>query len=257
MYPFQGKGVAMPRDEGMPGSDAAEQTPDYVYAVRRSSRARRVTLRYTALEGLVIIIPQAFDISRVPDIVSRKREWIARVADQFRNRAEHYACEPELPEVVMLRAAGRKVSIEYAPSPRPFSIRDNGDSLLISGRYESAKVQKFLREWLKRQASAYLVPLMRELAAEQGVTLSAVRVRLQRSRWGSCSVGNAINLNARLMLLPEPMARYVCLHELAHCKHHNHSKDFWLHLDSLMPDARRVDAALAGAWQFVPGWAYA
>ncbi|MFV0350073.1 MAG: M48 family metallopeptidase [Halodesulfovibrio sp.] len=241
----------------MPDSDAGEKSPEFVYAVRRSTRARRVSLRYTALEGLVVIVPEAFDISRVPEIVHRKKDWIARVAGQFRNRMEHYAGEPDLPETVLLRAAGRTVSIKYAPSSRPFAVRDTGDTLLVSGRYDAARVRKFLREWLKRQASAYLVPLMHGLAAEQGVRLSAVRVRLQRSRWGSCSIGNAINLNARLMLLPEPMARYVCLHELAHCKHHNHSKEFWQHLASLMPDARRIDAALAGAWQFVPRWSYA
>ncbi|UZP68621.1 M48 family metallopeptidase [Desulfovibrio mangrovi] len=243
--------------EGLDNSQPAKPEADIPYSVRRSARAKRVSLRYSALEGLIVVVPQAYDLSRIPSIVQRKKDWIARVADQFQQRVEQYANEPDFPEAVLLRGAGKVVPIRYAPSSRPFSVRENGDGLMVSGRYDSQRIQTFLREWLKRQATVFLIPLMYELAERQGIVLKDVRIRLQRSRWGSCSVDNTINLNARLMLLPEPMLRYVCLHELAHCVHHNHSKAFWQHLEGMMPEARRFDAALGGAWRFIPRWSYA
>jgi predicted metal-dependent hydrolase len=55
--------------------------------------------------------------------------------------------------------------------------------------------------------------------------------RWQRTKWGSCSGRNNINLNVNLVFLPEELQDYVLLHELVHTKVRNHSKNFWTELD--------------------------
>ena len=57
-------------------------------------------------------------------------------------------------------------------------------------------------------------------------------------RFGSCSGRNSICFSYRLMRYPEPFIDYVVLHELAHIKHHNHSKDFYALVEKYMPDYR-------------------
>jgi predicted metal-dependent hydrolase len=52
-----------------------------------------------------------------------------------------------------------------------------------------------------------------------------------KSRWGSCTAKNSINLNSWLMMLPEHLSDYIILHELVHTRHRNHSQDFWNTLD--------------------------
>jgi predicted metal-dependent hydrolase len=59
-----------------------------------------------------------------------------------------------------------------------------------------------------------------------------VAFRCQKSRWASCSGGNNINLNINLAFLPAHLQDYVLLHELAHIKVKNHSKEFWTVMDS-------------------------
>ena len=83
-----------------------------------------------------------------------------------------------------------------------------------------------------------------ELALEHGFKFSALKVRRQKTRWGSCSYKNNISLNIKLGLLPDELFDYVILHELMHTRHKNHSKDFWGSLDSIVGRAKELDAEL-------------
>jgi predicted metal-dependent hydrolase len=64
--------------------------------------------------------------------------------------------------------------------------------------------------------------------------------RRQKTRWGSCSGRNNINLNIKIAALPEQLQDYVLLHELVHTKHKNHGREFWRELDRLTGDARKL-----------------
>jgi predicted metal-dependent hydrolase len=64
--------------------------------------------------------------------------------------------------------------------------------------------------------------------------------RRQKTRWGSCSGRNNINLNINLVTLPEHLQDYVLLHELVHTRHKNHGREFWRELDKLVGDARKL-----------------
>ena len=61
-----------------------------------------------------------------------------------------------------------------------------------------------------------------------------------------------ISLNVRLLFLPEPLVRYVLLHELAHTQKMNHSSFFWAIVQTLEPDYQRLDAELRSAWRAIP-----
>jgi predicted metal-dependent hydrolase len=58
---------------------------------------------------------------------------------------------------------------------------------------------------------------------------------MQKTLWGSCSGVNNINLNYLLIMAPMSVIDYVIVHELAHTKIKNHSKDFWQLVESILP----------------------
>ncbi|NWF50787.1 MAG: M48 family metallopeptidase [Ignavibacteriaceae bacterium] len=61
-----------------------------------------------------------------------------------------------------------------------------------------------------------------------------------KSRWGSYSRKNNINLSIYLMRLPEHLIDYVILHDLVHTVHHNHGAGFWNLLDIVCVGARGI-----------------
>jgi predicted metal-dependent hydrolase len=77
-----------------------------------------------------------------------------------------------------------------------------------------------------------------------GVIPKRVSIRDQSSRWGSCSHQKTLSLNWRLVLLPQHLADYVILHELAHLREMNHSSHFWQYLRELDPATDQHEAEL-------------
>lgn len=71
-------------------------------------------------------------------------------------------------------------------------------------------------------------------------TISEVRLRAMKSRWGSCSTSGVIMLNTALLFLPHNLLEYVIIHELAHRLHHNHSPAFWAEVERFLPDYKKL-----------------
>jgi len=90
----------------------------------------------------------------------------------------------------------------------------------------------------RAEARKKLVGRLNELSEKHGFSFNKVFMRNQRTRWGSCSSKNNINLNMKLIRLPDEMIDYVLLHELVHTRIKNHTKEFWRELDGLVGDAK-------------------
>lgn len=69
-----------------------------------------------------------------------------------------------------------------------------------------------------------------------GVSYSKVSVKLQKTRFGSCSAAGNLNFNALLALMPPEILDYVVVHELAHLVHLDHSPAFWQTVGEIIPD---------------------
>ena len=63
-----------------------------------------------------------------------------------------------------------------------------------------------------------------------------VKINSAKKRYGSCSGTNNLNFSLYLMDKDERFVDYVVVHEIAHIKHHNHSKDFYKFVEKFMPD---------------------
>jgi predicted metal-dependent hydrolase len=83
----------------------------------------------------------------------------------------------------------------------------------------------------KTKAKMILKNRLQELADIYGFKYNKVFIRNQKTRWGSCSTLNNINLNINLVTLTEELMDYVILHELVHTEIKNHSKKYWARLN--------------------------
>jgi predicted metal-dependent hydrolase len=91
---------------------------------------------------------------------------------------------------------------------------------------------------LKKEAQLLLGNRLRQIAAQNQLDFNGLRIKRLTSRWGSCSSQGQITLNFFLVQLPWRLIDYVIVHELAHTKHLNHSRQFWILMESIIPDAK-------------------
>ena len=103
----------------------------------------------------------------------------------------------------------------------------------------SAEAEKLTEEQigiLRQKARQLVTQRVQYYAPIIGVTYHQIVIRMQRTRWGSCSSKGNLNFNCLLALVPSEVLDYVVVHELCHLKELNHSARFWGAVSSVLPD---------------------
>ncbi len=234
-----------------------DNLPDYT--VRVSTRAKRARLVMSLNEGLVVVVPRRFDQRRIPSLLESKRTWLAKAF--ARVEADRRLLEPApengLPEAIFLRAIGEEWTVIYreTASGRVALREGSPDCLTVTGDVSNVDACKAcIRRWLSRKAQGRLVPWLEQLARQTGLPFERTSIKMQRTRWGSCSRQGTVSLNLKLLFLPAPLAQYVLVHELCHRAHLDHSAAFWALVRKYEPDFKARESLLKTGFRYVPTW---
>jgi predicted metal-dependent hydrolase len=158
-------------------------------------------------------------------VIDAKRQWIL---EKLRN-PQKYKERPHPPgkEVVNGESApylGRDYRIEVAETP---SGRVEFSRQFLVPPAQRAKRREVLRDWYIEEAKEKILARVEQHARELGVEFSSARIVDNRYRWGSCTVGDSVNFNWRLIKAPMFVIDYVIMHELTHLIEANHTSAFW------------------------------
>ncbi len=115
----------------------------------------------------------------------------------------------------------------------------SGERLVYSGNLDGSDYINAVAEFYRREAKSLMPSRVIDLWQQIGwhdLETPSVRVKRLRSRWGSCSTANNINLNLWLMALTEADFDHVVLHEFCHLREMNHGPKFYQWLCAIEPD---------------------
>ena len=232
-------------------------TDERTVFIRESRRAKRLILQMIPPYTLEVVVPRGTRPRDVEEFIASNRRWIERAQVELQSR--YSAGEHAMPAAIELAAVGRRWDVHYdsgaVARPRleqfPHHLQITTPDSVPGG------VRGLLRKWLLAQARIYLKPWLTSEAKVIGVTPNKIQVRTQRTRWGSCSPLGNISLNAGLLFLDRPVARYLLIHELCHLRHLDHSARYWRCVARFEPDCRALDKKLTESWAEVPIWALA
>lgn len=199
--------------------------PPVMLTLRRSARARRISLRVSGVDGQVTLtLPHGAAEAEALEFARARQAWLqARLAAlpgvvQVRPGAD-LPLEGRLRRLVP--GTGRKIAVTQ-------------DSLALPGPADTAGPR--LQAWLKARARTRLAAASDRYAARLGRGYDRITLRDTRSRWGSCSSRGGLNYSWRLIMAPPEVLDYVAAHEVAHLAEMNHSRAFWAVVARLMPD---------------------
>ncbi|NOX19296.1 MAG: M48 family metallopeptidase [Chlorobi bacterium] len=215
---------------------------------RKSGRAKRLRITIKENREVIVTLPKNVSFSYAEKIAREKSDWILKhlskmkaeekpkiVFDEktkFKTRYHKLIIEKENRENIGIAVYQGIIKIAL---PRSFDITsEEAQQAVRLGVVEALRIEAKMS-----------LPLKVEMFAEKfGLSYNRVFIKNLKTRWGSCSNRNNINLNLHLMRLPERLIDYVVLHELAHTVEKNHGKEFWALLETFVKDARKIDKEL-------------
>jgi predicted metal-dependent hydrolase len=204
----------------------------------RASRSMRLSV---AADGSPrLSIPRWIPYKAGLEFAKSRRQWL----------------DSQLPAKVTLSdgaSIGKAHRLYLIPSDcASISTRLDGSQILVkyprqaelSNASLQSKIEQACIRALRAEANQLLPTRLSDLAKLHDFKYKSLRIKLLKSRWGSCDQHGNITLNLFLMQLPWESIDYVILHELVHTKVFRHGPDFWQALSEVLADVKALREAL-------------
>ena len=196
-------------------------------------RSNRKTLSLSINENsdLVVRAPHRVSDDEIQKFISEKSAWIDKKQRLIKARLKD-----NLNQYSSLQCL-------YLGSLYPLKIDNNSvEPISFNGlMFTIANVNRDtinlpLKSWYKKRFIEVALPRLSYFSDKHKLKVNQVRVKEQKTLWGSCSSKNNINLNYLLIMAPMKVIDYVIVHELVHTIHKNHSAKFWQKVATILPN---------------------
>ncbi|MDL2228381.1 M48 family metallopeptidase [Odoribacter sp. OttesenSCG-928-L07] len=194
----------------------------------KSNRAKAYKIKVSSKE-VCVTIPALGTIKQAEKFVLSKKDWIIKTKIKVAEKIIYS---------FGLKKFNDKVSLNIIPQKEQNNLItykvDNATEMTIlfpqkfdiNSDSSQEQIKKCLEKLLSFVAKHYLLDRTVNISSQLGLPINSVKISSAKTRWGSCSYRNDINLSKFLVLLPEHLIDYIIIHELCHTKHRNHGKDF-------------------------------
>lgn len=209
--------------------------------ITRRKGFSRLSIRVKPDGNISVNCPWFVTGKEVVDFVIKNQHWIKTQQEKQQVQQHFYAPGDVIPtkyhQIQLVSTLNGKVQAGIKDSKAVLTIPENVDH-----REESIQlfIRKVIAEVCRREAKVYLPFRVKELADMHHFNFSGVSIKNLKSKWGSCSSTQNINLNVQLMRLPDYLIDYIILHELAHTRHMNHGEGFWNLLNEITDGKART-----------------
>lgn len=169
------------------------------------------------------ILPSAKVVVKTPiksekyiyDLIEVKYEWIIKKIEHIK---KHEKIDVNMEDEVLIFGEVYSMDHEIATNLRNKlqKLRTVTQENILSS-YDS---------YYKEMAQSHIPGRVEHFSTLMGLYPSNIKFRKMKRRWGSCDSKKELTFNTNLLKLTQDLIDYVIVHELAHIKHMNHSKQF-------------------------------
>ncbi len=111
------------------------------------------------------------------------------------------------------------------------------DDIFLKKQNCLEKQIKSLYSFLKKEYNYLIFELIKKWLKITNEKINEVIIKNLLSKWGLCyNKKRKIVLNIKLIHFDIDIIEYVILHEIAHLKYSNHSKNFWSYIENYFPN---------------------
>ncbi|MGB9694720.1 MAG: M48 family metallopeptidase [Caldisericaceae bacterium] len=198
--------------------------------ITRSNR-KTISLEVTDKATLVIKAPYSVSNNAINEVIHRHIRWIRKRISNARTIDK--SSEKQFVSGESFLYLGRTY--------RLFIVKEQTEILRFDNAfYLREDNQPFARdrfiEWYKKTSRSFISERVRFYSNLTGIKYQKVKITSARKRWGSCSREGNLSFTYKLIMAPIFVIDYVVVHELCHILEHNHSKAFWEHVRTILPN---------------------
>jgi len=210
------------------------------YVIKRSTKAKHVRFSISVGKGLEVVIPRDYPADQVASLLYEREKWIL---EKLQSVAETAALIKTAREDAgsLIRYLGKEYRVVVILDvASPMRVELDGDKAYITlPRRSEELLRQIIEAWYRWAAKSLFEERVKMWAERIGVSYQNIFVKNQKTRWGSCSKRQNLNLNMRIIMAPLEVVDYLLVHELSHLKEMNHSKRFWSLVEHYCPGYKR------------------
>ncbi|MBS2098377.1 M48 family metallopeptidase [Carboxylicivirga linearis] len=217
--------------------------------IRQSAKAKRISIKLKPFKGVTLVVPVGADIRDGIGFLKEKKDWIQANLKKLEEKEGRLTIFDENTEF-----KSRSFALQISKHTNS-NVRLHLNKGILHIYYPEdvpvthpgiqENIRYGIEEALRLEAKRFLPRRLAELAEKHSIQYNNVTIKNLKSRWGSCSGRDNINLNLHLMRLPDELIDYVILHELCHVHEKNHGPHFWARLDIMTNgQARQLDGRM-------------
>ena len=202
------------------------------FKIIRTQRRRKTNEILIEYGNVSVRTSTSSSLKEIESLVSKKAKWIfQKIKEQDNSDAsikvplyQNNSTLPYLGNNYGLRIIGHNSNL--------LNFTNDGFVIYTNRR----NVKRIYEQWLTEMAYPIISPIIVKYSKLLNVSPKKILLKKLKSRWGSATYHNIINVNIHLLKAPLDVIEYVILHELSHLIERNHSKQFWKIVSDYMSD---------------------
>ncbi|MDH5720225.1 MAG: M48 family metallopeptidase [Spirochaetia bacterium] len=214
----------------------------------KSRIARHINITIKPFQGVRVSVPLRVSFRHAERVVHERKDWLKKNLKKISQYEKRFTI---FKEDTNYKTRNHSLEISSWENDK-ISLKVTADKIFLKYpgcmNVDDSKVQSAVRTGivraLRKEAKEYLPERVKQIAEKHKFKYKQVFIKNHRSRWGSCSASNNINLNLHLMRLPDELIDYIIYHELCHTLVKNHSKKFYQLLAGFLPEYKAFEKEL-------------
>lgn len=208
---------------------------EYNYVKKKGAKFLRISIK--SPDKIRVTVPIRCPYENAFNFVKEKEDWIkdhlkkvdtVKLDENFQTKTKNLIISTGLIQKPVIKKTGKFVQFIY-PIGSDFYNIENQETF-----------KKAIKLALQTEAREYLPKRLDELSKKTNLKYNKLALKAHKTRWGSCSFRNNINLNINLMTLNDELIDYVLIHELCHTVEKNHQAPFWNLMEFYLPNSKKL-----------------
>jgi predicted metal-dependent hydrolase len=202
----------------------------------RYSRRKTIAIHIDTSSNIIVKAPIGTDKNNLKGLVESKSKWIINKLDEMQ---DYQVQKRTYKNGELFLFLGKEYPLDIITDKTIEHNRVeiiNNSLRVITNTKDKDYIKELIEEFYRKQTRLVIDRRVRYYQKYFTIEPNNIRVKKQKTRWGSCSSLRNLNFNLKLSMAKLSVIDYIVVHEMSHLIHLNHSKDFWNLVGSVLPN---------------------